>query len=152
MKTLLFVFLPIAGIGAVLKLLLQALKKEEAVKILETVLGMTLLLSVIPHAEIALPKIEGSDATDEVYFLSIQEEQLEEILSIAEKELEPILKKEVGELTGVEPIKCNADIEKGSFSVREIHFYFSENAFLSTYDIIRYFKEKYNAEVTVTME
>lgn len=152
MKTLLHIFLPIVGIGSVLKLLLLALKKEEAIKILETILGMSLLIAMIPKTEFTLPKINRHNVTDEAYFLSIQEEQLEEILNIAETEMEPILKKEVEELTGVAPLKCSVDIEKEFFSIQEIHFCFSQNVFLSTYDIIRHFKEKYNAEVTVTME
>lgn len=152
MKTLIFVFLPIAGIGAILKLLLIALKKDSAIKILETVLGFTLLLSVIPNTKTVIPKIENNSTADEAYFSKIQEEQLAEILHIAEKDLEPILKQEAEELTGTAPTACRVLLEKENFSIQEIDFFFSKNSFLSAYEIVLYFKEKYGAEVTVTME
>lgn len=152
MKTLIFVFFPIAGIGAILKLLLIALKKDSAIKILETVLGFTLLLSVIPNTKTVIPKIESNSTADEAYFSKIQEEQLAEILHIAEKDLEPIFKQEAEELTGTAPTACRVLLEKENFSIQKIDFFFSKNSFLSAYEIIRHFKEKYCAEVTVTME
>jgi hypothetical protein len=152
MNALLIVFLPIAGIGAVLKLLLHALKKEGAIKILETVLGITMLLSIIPNIELSIPKFESIDTLKREQFANIQKEKMNEILNMAEKELEPILKKEAEELTGTLPTACIVQLEGENFTIEKIHFSFSTNAFLSTYEIKTHFKEKYNTEVTVTME
>jgi len=143
----------LAGAGAILKMLLHAIKKDGTAKLLESILGVILCFSFLnSFCYFSFPKIRFQPKNDEAYFQNIEEKSMKNILGIAEKELEATLSEEAKLIYGVSPMECSVSIEKDTLKISKICFSFSTaNLLFSAFEVKRYFEEKYGAVTIVKM-
>ncbi len=139
--------------GGILKLILTATGRENAAKVLQTVLGLLILsLAVETLSGETLPSVTLFDTAEEGYYQQLQEETYAEVFAVSEQELGTALCEELRLKFGEEPRACTVHIDRETLSLAEIKIYYASSVVISTYAIKNYIHTAYGVSAEVILE
>ena len=144
MKENITVCLIISILGTILKLLNNSVKNEKANSLVNTVISAIVLILIL--SGFSGIKVSNTDfeAVQTISYEELEKQTRQTIIKDAESSISSLIKDEFELNFNAELVKCEIILDYNNLSISKLILYCCNNSFLSTYDVIKVFKTKYN--------